>query len=401
MGEGEEEEEEEEEEEKRNRDEELRKKNQEIEKLNGLLKQMASRTRTSRAPTMVARRTTTAGGVGGGVKPSLLGGGRFSNINFAVPKNFDFLGYSQKVRMTPDADEETLVVSKSCPKSIAEAIYELRGADALLFTAQAEIMNSSMKKEENVTMVATGSKIFYFEAHSSKHRQEAVQLVTSETNLIVISNLSEALVIRAHRPERPADTFHIFLQTPYRTEFIIFLHEVLRRRHEARLTVHFQNKIVVKKVGPRGREVGARVIDFENQQQQSAQLERVNFANALQKGVLTQYYRKKYLKSKKWKEHFCVLTNVGLLQYKGLNVSDGIAELVPTIDSRVAPLDYPPKGGEFCFEIDQARGAGGAQDSLIFSLKTSDDRDAWLNGIRKLQRDFDQKRAFLLKKIQT
>ena len=101
-------------------------------------------------------------------------------------------------------------------------------------------------------MVATGSKIYYFEAHSNRQRQEVVQLISSETNLIVISNLLEALVIRAHLSERPTDTHVPHLPAdalPHaRSSSSSCTHEVLRRRHEAHLTVHFQNKIVVKRL---------------------------------------------------------------------------------------------------------------------------------------------------------
>ncbi len=94
-----------------------------------------------------------------------------------------------------------------------------------------------------------------------------------------------------------------------------------------------------------GREVESKVIEFD----QLKNLEKVNFANALQKGILSLYNRKKILKSRKWKEHFCVLTNVGLLEFKGTNPSDGVSSLIPTIDSKVESIDEPPKGGDYCF----------------------------------------------------
>ena len=68
------------------KDEELDRKNEEIKKLHNLLKQMANK--KSRAPTMIR---------GPSIKPTpsvLGGGGRFSTVNFRVPKNFDFLGYT-------------------------------------------------------------------------------------------------------------------------------------------------------------------------------------------------------------------------------------------------------------------------------------------------------------------
>ena len=58
-------------------------------------------------------------------------------------------------------------------------------------------------------------------------------------------------------------------------------------------------------------------------------------------------------------------------------------------------MKNPPKGGEHCFEID----TGTSPDPLVFSAKSEEDRTDWINGIKKLQRDFDQKREFLLKKI--
>ncbi len=66
------------------KEDELMKKSKEIDKLNNLLKQMA--TRKSRAPTMVRAPSG---------KPSVIGaGGRFSTLNFSIPKNFDFLGFT-------------------------------------------------------------------------------------------------------------------------------------------------------------------------------------------------------------------------------------------------------------------------------------------------------------------
>lgn len=97
----------------------------------------------------------------------------------------------------------------------------------------------------------------------------------------------------------------------------------MRRKFKKQLHINFQNKLKVRKLNKGGREVESKVIDFEQQNK----LEKINFANALQKGVLSLYNRKKILKSKKWKDHFCVLTNVGLLQFKSLNVSDGILAL--------------------------------------------------------------------------
>ena len=275
--------------------------------------------RKSRAPTIVR---------GPSIKPTpsaLGGGGRFSAVNFAVPKNFDFLGYTQKVQI--DEDIEETIPSKNCPKPVADFLLDtkneqpLAGKNPLFYSSQAEVLQSSLKKEENVVMIATETKIYFFEKH--KYRLDAAQLITDKTDLIVISSLSEALVIRAHSVEKNKEPLHMLIQTPYRTEFIMFLHEVMRRKFKKQLHINFQNKLKVRKLNKGGREVESKVIDFEQQNK----LEKINFANALQKGVLSLYNRKKILKSKKWKDHFCVLTNVGLLQFKSLNVSDGILAL--------------------------------------------------------------------------
>ena len=69
------------------------------------------------------------------------------------------------------------------------------------------------------------------------------------------------------------------------------------------------------------------MINFEN-----TKLAKFHFLNALQKGFLEIFRKKKLFKSAKWKEHFCVLSNVGILKFQSATTAEDNLSLIPTID---------------------------------------------------------------------